>query len=592
MRAWLRFLSDPTGVLSASILLILVAAAVGAPLLTDQLPGTSSLDSVLAPPSADHILGADGSGRDLLAVLLYGARQSLLAGVIAILVALAIGVPSGLIAGYFGKRLDSAASWVSDLLMSLPAIVVLLAVIARTGPIMPATMAAYGVLCAPFFFRIVRGATRGVRKELYVDAAVVSGLGDARILGRHVLPAIRGPILIQGSLIFGSAIVAQAGLEFLGLGDPATASWGSMLNDAIRNVYVAPTLIVLPGAALAVTACALALLGSSLSDTLSRRDRRADRAVGTAEGHAESGALRPGLDPREAALTLRGLRVRYGQVDVVHGISLDLARGEILGLVGESGSGKTQVALGCLGLLPRGATVETAALVIAGETVRTASATGFDTVRGKRIAYVPQEPLSNLDPSFTVATQVTEPMRHHLRITRREARQRAVDLLRRVGINDPDAVMEKYPHELSGGMAQRVLIAAAVSCDPDILIADEPTTALDVTVQADVLDLLRQLREDRGMAVLIVTHNFGVVADLCDRVAVMKSGEIVESGPVIDVLRHPQHEYTRSLLASSLDSALPRAERDSAHRDSAHRDSTKPSHNEPVPAGSKEAIRA
>jgi peptide/nickel transport system permease protein len=174
-------------------------------------------------------------------------------------------------------------------------------------------------------------------------------------------------------------------------------------------------------------------------------------------------------------------------------------------------------------------------------------------IRGRRLAYIPQEPMSNLDPSFTIGSQLTEPIRLKLGLSRNEARARALDLLARVGIPDPKRTFAAYPHELSGGMAQRVLIAGAVSCEPSLIIADEPTTALDVTIQAEILDLLRELQQGSGMAVLLVTHNFGVVADLCDRVSVMQHGRIVETGPARSIFADPRDPYTRSLFAAILE---------------------------------------
>ncbi|HZB21124.1 MAG TPA: ABC transporter ATP-binding protein, partial [Blastococcus sp.] len=222
-------------------------------------------------------------------------------------------------------------------------------------------------------------------------------------------------------------------------------------------------------------------------------------------------------------------------------------------LVGESGSGKSQTAFAVLGLLPPTARTSAAHLTFDGTDLQRLSAAERNRLRGRRIGYIPQEPMSNLDPSFRIGSQLTEPMQHHLKISKAEARQRALDLLARVGIKDPERVFDSYPHEISGGMAQRVLIAGAVSCDPELLIADEPTTALDVTVQAEVLDLMRSLVAERDLGVLLVTHDFGVVADLCDTVAVMQAGRIVEEAPAGRLFDAPQHEYTRMLLGSTLE---------------------------------------
>ena len=178
-------------------------------------------------------------------------------------------------------------------------------------------------------------------------------------------------------------------------------------------------------------------------------------------------------------------------------------------------------------------------------------------LRGKRISYIPQEPMSNLDPAFTIGSQLVRPMVKVLGISKDEAKQRAIDLLASVGIPDPPRTMAAYPHEVSGGMAQRVLIAGAFSCDPDLIIADEPTTALDVTVQAEVLDVLRELQDRVGLGVVMVTHNFGVVADICDRVVVMQDGRVVEQGAVRQILRDPREQYTKMLLDSTLEDKEP-----------------------------------
>ncbi|MGZ2355745.1 ATP-binding cassette domain-containing protein [Streptomyces sp. 372A] len=554
-----RVLRNPLGGLSAALLLLIVAAVLLAPVIASQDPNASSLSEAFAGPGDGHPLGMDSAGRDILARVLYGGRSTLGGALLALAIALALGVPSGLFAGYRGGWFDSAAGWTVNLVMALPAMVVLLASRAILGPDAHVLMIVLGVLVAPSFFRLVRGIVANVRGELYVDAAKVSGLSDTRIVARHVLTVVRGPIIIQIALVAGIAIALQAGLEFLGVGSGSSATWGAMLNEAFQNIQRAPRLILWPGLALGLTNCALVLLAGAVRDALEEQTPRPARRRRTGPAEAPDPVTEP-TAPRAALLSVRGLAVAYARPDgtdkeVVHAVDLDVGPGEIVGLVGESGSGKTQTAFSVLGLLPEGGRVTRGSVMVNGRETTGMRERDHRALRGRTLAYVPQEPMSNLDPAFTIGSQLMEPVRHHLGLGRREAADRARELLRLVEIPDPDRILRLHPHEISGGMAQRVLIAGAMSCDPDLLIADEPTTALDVRVQAEVLGLLRRLRDQRGLGVLLVTHNLGVVADLCDRVAVMNAGRIVETGTTEQVLGAPQDPYTRTLLAAVLDDA-------------------------------------
>jgi peptide/nickel transport system permease protein len=304
---------------------------------------------------------------------------------------------------------------------------------------------------------------------------------------------------------------------------------------------------------------ALVLFGNALRDALEERGGHGTaRAVRLPVAPAATATPVPAaVHPENALLSVQNLKVAYGtgpgEKEVVHGVSLHVAPGEVLGLVGESGSGKTQTAFSVLGLLPEGGRVSDGSILFDGKELTTLGRKERTALRGTDIAYIPQEPMSNLDPSFRIGYQLTVPMRTKLGLSKQEATRRALELLARVGIADPEKTFRSYPHEVSGGMAQRVLIAGAVSCNPRLLIADEPTTALDVTVQAEVLDLLRDLQLETGMAVVMVTHNFGVVADICDRVAVMQNGRLVEADTVEKILTTPSQDYTQRLLDSMLE---------------------------------------
>ncbi|MPQ96585.1 ATP-binding cassette domain-containing protein [Modestobacter sp. I12A-02628] len=560
-----RLVRNPTGVVALVWLVLIVLAAVLAPLLAPHDPATASARDVLAPPGGAYPLGADSSGRDILSRLLFASRVSLTGAATTVVVAAALGISAGLIAGYHGRRFESVASWVASLIMSLNAVVVLLAVRSVLGPSMVGAMAVFGVLIAPAFYRVVAAAVSGVRHELYVDAARVAGLSDSRIIARHVLTVVRAPAIILAAGIAGIAIAISAGLDFLGLGDPGRPSWGGMLNAAFGVIYRAPLQLLWPSAAIGLTCIALVLLGNALRDELERSAGPAPRRRRGRTAAAVTVATEPVVVHEEPVgarggdlLRIQSLSVGYDQPDgsvttVVRDVSFTVRRGEVHGLIGESGSGKTQTAWSILRLLPPGGRIVGGTIEFEDADLASASNRQMTALRGAKIAYVPQEPMSNLDPAFTIGHQLTEPLRLTLGIGAAEARERALALLTRVGIPDPPRTYAAYPHQISGGMAQRVLIAGAVSCNPDLLIADEPTTALDVTVQAEVLDLLRDLRAEFDMGVLLVTHDLGVVADLCDRVSVMRAGRIVETGPTRSLFADPRHEYTRALFDAVLE---------------------------------------
>jgi peptide/nickel transport system permease protein len=377
-----------------------------------------------------------------------------------------------------------------------------------------------------------------------------------------VLWAVRAPIIVQSSFVLASAISIEAGMGFIGLSDPDKASWGGVLQEAFGNIYNNKPGVFWPALLITLTVLAFVLLGNALRDTLQssahsktlspRRRREIVSQVREQRGQA---AVEGTADPAEAVLSVRGLRIGYpdgedGVREVVHGVDLGVRRGEIHGLVGESGSGKSQIAFSILGILPREAVVLGGSVFLDGKDLL-ADERRLREARGRRIAYVPQEPMSNLDPCFTVGAQLTHALRAVKTISKQEAERELLQLLERVGIKNPERVFRQYPHEISGGMAQRVLICGAVASDPDVIVADEPTTALDVTVQAEVLELLRDLRDERGLAVVLVTHNLGVVADICDTVSVMQDGHIVERQDVDGLFEAPAEAYTRELLSSA-----------------------------------------
>ncbi|MGP2440400.1 dipeptide/oligopeptide/nickel ABC transporter permease/ATP-binding protein [Streptomyces sp. JW3] len=558
-----RLLASPLAVCCLVFLFLVLVTGLASSWLAPVGPNVTELSAVNAAPfTPGHFLGGDAAGRDILSRLIWGTRQTLLACAVVLVVSVLLGVTSGLAAGFYRGRTEAVLSWVSDVVMTMPAIVLLIALYARTGPNVVAAMSVFGLLIAPSYFRLVRSIVVGVRSELYVDAAKVVGLSDLRIVGRHVLWAVRSPVIIHSSFVLAAGIGLEAGVGFLGLGDADKASWGGVLQDAFNNLYTSKTAVLWPALLISLTVLALVLLGNSLRDVLqssqhttSRAPGRLREAVRQARERVSADAAEPAPPAPDSVLSIRGLRVGYpdgegGVREVVHGVDLDVRRGEIHGLVGESGSGKSQIAFSTLGILPREAVVLGGSIILDGEDLL-ASTDRMRAARGRRIAYVPQEPMSNLDACFTIGTQLVHGLLAVKQIPKREAERELLALLARVGIKDPERVFRQYPHEISGGMAQRVLICGAIASGPDLIVADEPTTALDVTVQAEVLELLRELRDERGLAMILVTHNLGVVADLCDTVSVMKDGRIVEQTDVDTLFEAPDQAYTQDLLASA-----------------------------------------
>jgi oligopeptide/dipeptide ABC transporter ATP-binding protein len=555
-------LTSPRGAIVVAFLALLILACALAPLIAPYDPLAQHLSAVRSGPSGSFWLGTDSLGRDLLSRLLHGGRSSLFGVLEAVLALVIVAVPCGLFAGYLGGAFDRITMRVAEVVMSVPVVIILLAVLSIFDHSMTSAMIAFGVLGSSGLMRVVRGAALAAREELYVTAAELMGLSLLQVVTRHVLPRCRGVMIVQVSLFAAVALGVQTGLTFLSLGPPPPApTWGGMVADAASVFNQDAWMLAPPGVTIALTVLAFGVLGDVVRDVnaekhaatpASRRRRRTDTPPipGPVEP-APSGDLL--LSVRNLSVTTDGEH----PLILLDNVGFDIAAGETVGLVGESGSGKTMTARAVMGLLPRNCRIASGQVVFDGRPIQGLDRRAFRELRGRRIAMISQEPMAALDPSFRIGSLVAEVVRAVDGSTGKAARARVIELLRMVEIPDPDDVARRFPHQISGGMAQRVAIAMALAGRPELLIADEPTTALDVTVQAEILDLLRSLQQENHMAILLVTHNWGVVADMCTKVVVMYAGQVVETARADDVFDTPAHPYTWALLLSSPENTPP-----------------------------------
>ncbi|MBJ3775014.1 dipeptide/oligopeptide/nickel ABC transporter permease/ATP-binding protein [Acuticoccus mangrovi] len=537
-----------------ALLALIVAVALLAPVLPLADPNaTAPADRLMRPFSPDHLLGTDALGRDILARLVWGTRVSLMVGISATAIAAMVGSAIGLVAGFVGGRIDGLLMRGIDMVMAFPYILLALAIVAVLGPGLLNALYAIAVVNVPFFARNVRGMALGLSRREFVDAARLSGQSGPEVLFAEVLPNVMPVIVVTMSTTVGWMILETAGLSFLGLGaQPPQADLGSMLGEGRKVLFNAPHVSVVPGLMIFVLVMSINLVGDGVRDVLDPRLKSGALARPSARTRVER-ADAPVATTPAAVLELKGLRTLFGlggrEVAAVRDVDLLIGEGECLGLVGESGSGKSVTAMSIMGLVPSPpGRIGGGAAFFRGRDLFALSDGEIRRMRGSAVAHVFQDPLSTLHPLFTIGDQLIEAIRAHRPLRRRTARQEAADLLALVRIPNPRLRLEAYPHELSGGMRQRVAIAMALANDADLVVADEPTTALDVTVQAEVLTLLNRLRQEKNAAVLFITHDFGVVSALCDRVAVMYAGEIVETGRTEAVLAAPAHPYTRRLV--------------------------------------------
>jgi peptide/nickel transport system permease protein len=502
-------------------------------LLGPELTRRTLLDGPpFEPPSFMHPLGTDDLGQDLLGQLFLGGRTSLAVALAAAVVATAMGACLGLFAGLGGGRTDQALARGFDIVLALPflPLVIVVGAFLGQGPVGVALI--IGVAWSAHTARIVRSQALEARSRPHVEHIIAMGASMSWVARRHLLPIVTPLLVPQFVRAAGAALIAEASITFLGLGDPTVPSWGSTIafGQARGALFTGAWLwwIVPPGACIALVVSALAVLGFGLEEGSQPRIR----SWGTVGPRAPRPARTQPVGPGGALLVATGLRVGYatgsdrrGQLEVVRSVDLAVRAGEVLGIVGASGSGKSTLAMGLVGL--GGGRVLGGMVRFEGRDLASLRADELSALRGARIGVVPQDAMQGLDPVQPVDRQVAEVVRAHRAADRAEALRLAHEVLRRVGI-DPDRA-GAYPHQLSGGMRQRVVIAMALVNDPVLLIADEPTTGLDVVTQRDIVDLLAGLRHERGLTMVVVSHDLPTIARLADRVLVMADGREVAS---------------------------------------------------------------
>ncbi|WGE66294.1 dipeptide/oligopeptide/nickel ABC transporter permease/ATP-binding protein [Actinobacillus equuli] len=581
-----RFRALSTSSKIALIFILFVACiAILAPIVAPYDP-LQTLRPVQAP-SGDYLFGTDRLGRDIFSRMVWGARTSLFIGLGAVGVAILFGGILGATAATADKFGNEVIMRLMDILMAFPGIALAAVLLATFGNSVPVIIITIAVVYTPQLARVVRANVVSQWEEDYVRAERVLGGSRTYILVKHVVRNTAAPVLVFATVMVADAIVFEASLSFLGAGvQPPFPSWGNILSEG-RNLVLSGFwwATTFAGIMILLTVLALNILAEGLTDALvnpklksspkTKEDVAKPLSTDVQEAMAETLALkryllklhekettrtdRMQLNPNaKPILQVKNLSIRfpnrYGEIPLVDNISFTVHEGETMGLVGESGCGKSITAFSIMGLLPKTAQITGEILFTdrSGKQHNLLKSDQLNELRGHEISMIYQDALSALNPSMRIKDQMAQ-------LISRGGKQSAETLLQWVKL-DPEKTLNRYPHELSGGQRQRVLIAMALAREPKLLIADEPTTALDVVVQAEVIKLLNELREKLGFAMVFVSHDLALVAQMAHHITVMYAGQVVEAAPTTPLLANPTHEYTRGLLGSVLSTEL-RAER-------------------------------
>lgn len=554
----IRSFRTPMGLVGLGLLVLVLIFAVLGPLLWGDQARAVDIDRALQGTSAAHWIGTDQLGRDLFARVLTATRVSLLLALLATVISTVGGLGLGAAPMFLGRFLGRQVNALINIAVAFPSLLLTLVLATIFGVGARGAVLAVGIAGIPTFARLFQTLSASVGDLDYVAAARIAGAGRLRILFRHVLPNVAEPLIVSITIGAGASLLTFAGLSFLGLGIQAPSyDWGKLMQDNLSRIYTDPLSALVPGLAVVITGLAFNLTGEAAARAFGIADPtlvakaatgardRGEPVLTTDSDHVEETSV------AEAVLEVRNLSVAFpsagGDVRPVRGVSLTVSDGEAVGIVGESGSGKSLTALSVAQLVLEPAQVAADRLRLGG--VNLLDGGDHREFLGTSLAMVFQDPMTSFNPAHRIGSQLAEVGRFHLGQSRQAAWARAVDRLRAVRIREPERRARQYPFEFSGGMRQRAMIGMGLMGSPKLIIADEPTTALDVTVQQEVLALLENVRADESAALLLISHDVSVIREVCDRVVVMYAGRVVEELPIeqIDEARHP---YTRALIAA------------------------------------------
>ncbi len=566
-RRRLSALRSPLAAGATVLLTVVGVLAVIAPILWKTRAGTVDAAALNQGSSSAHPLGTDSLGRDLLYRVLVATRLSVELALLATLIGVVVGVIVGSAPWLLGRRVGRIATAVVNIAVAFPALLLALFFAVVFGIGVKGAVLAIGFATAPAFARLTQTLVASVQERDFIAAAQIAGVGRIRILWRHILRNIGEPLVVNATIGAGGALLAFASLSFLGLGVQAPSyDWGVLLNQGLDSIYLHPAGALAPGVAIVVAGLAFNLVGEAVAKRIGLRTtvldvRSVEAALAVKEAALATAPAEAGPEP-EAALAVENLTVTLpgpdGPITPVRGVSFVISRGEAVGVVGESGSGKSLTALAVARLIEAPGQVSADRLEFLGTDLRADGLRASRRLLGISFGLVFQDPTTSFNPTIRIGRQLAEVAEVHQGLGRSAALGRAVDRLRAARVPAAARRASQYPHEFSGGMRQRAMIAMAMMGDPALIVADEPTTALDVTVQRQVLRLLLDIRRNSDVALLLISHDITVVAQMCDRVLVMYAGHVVEDLPSSHLRSEARHPYTRALLAAVPDMSADR----------------------------------